>query len=174
MKRKNRNSLILVSLLFLFSIPFAFGELNLTACSDTDGDDPATSGYITWNATGSLADGKDIQAGGSTGDVCSEIHYVNVFLYAGEELNWGQLVLVENVCPSLGTESDEPGDIDWQTKKFYKCSCKNVEGSAFCIDTPQEVSRDAVRVMDEQWMESGKRELHPFLVKFLNFFGLWG
>lgn len=152
------------------------GPYTLTTCTDSDGDNPATAGTVDWAYSDSAGYG-----GGINSDVCSEIHYPNVMMYAGEHFDLGEAVLVESVCPEIGTVAEEPGD--FAIAKYYKCDCENQGGSGekgtehaigICTDTPEEIPYETVKSADEKWMKSGKRELHPLLVRFLNLLGLWG
>ena len=152
------------------------GPYTMATCTDTDGDDPASQGIIEWAYSDAAGYGS-----GRTGDVCSEIHYLNVMMYAGESFDIGEAVLVEGVCPAIGTVVDEPGD--FAVAKYYKCECENVgEGGekgtenqiGVCTDTAEEIPYETVKAADEKWMKEGKRDLHPLLVRFLALLGLWG
>lgn len=155
-------------------------EYTLTSCSDTDdGDNPISPGIIEWRYTGTDAS----EGSGRSGDICSDLHYVNILLYAGEDISWGDSILVEGACSTIGTIADQPGSLQMQVTKFYKCKCKNTgeggeKGSenfiGACIDAPEQVPNQIVIDAENKWQQSGKTELNPKLVKFLNFFGLWG
>jgi hypothetical protein len=154
------------------------GPYALTSCTDSDGDSPSTQGTVEWayeNPSG------EVTGGGTKGDICSEIHYLNVMMYAGESFRWGEAVLVEGVCPAIGTVADQAGDIP--IAKYYKCECENIGGSGekgtegsigVCTGPAEEIPYEKVVEADKKWRESGRRELHPTLVRFLRFFGLWG
>src|SRR3989344_7059232 len=175
---------IMVLLMTLFSVEFVFADYSLTSCSDSDGDDPNTPGYSSWEATeieGTLSKpgSEPSRSTGSSTDICDQLHYVNVLLYSGVDIGWGESVLVENVCPDIGTTGSDPGDVQWQTMKFYKCNCENtpeekqsVEDnlasptSHFCLNTAEEIPMETVREADENWMQAGRRELHPTLARF--------
>lgn len=152
------------------------GPYTIADCTDSDGDDPATAGTVEWTYTDSAGYGSGINS-----DVCSEIHYLNVMMYAGEGFGIGEAVLVEGVCPEIGTIAEEPGD--FAVAKYYKCKCRNIGESGekgtenaigVCTDAPEEIPYERVKAADEKWMESGKGELHPLLVRFLSLLGLWG
>ena len=111
--------LIAVISLLAVSLAMAKGVLyTLTSCTDTDGDNPMSPGTVEWADSNEAG---DETGSGASGDVCSEIHYLNVMLYAGESFNWGEAVLVEGVCPAVGTIADEPGNLP--IAKYYKCKC---------------------------------------------------
>lgn len=182
-----KSFIIILAVFLLFSSLVSSQEsdrvgVTLTSCSDTDnGDDPSSPGTIEWGYAGADISGKGHEGTGKSGDLCSDLHYVNILLYAGEDIAWGDSILVEGVCPSLGTTTDQPGNL--QVSKYYKCKCKNLgEGGAkgtenfigICEDTPEEVPIQVVIDAENKWQQSGKNELNPKLVKFLNFFGLWG
>lgn len=173
--------IVLIAVISLLAVSLAMakgGPFTLTSCTDSDGDEPMSPGNTEWADTD--VSGEDI-GGGTSGDVCSEIHYLNVMLYAGESFRWGEAVLVEGVCPAVGTEADEPGDLP--VKKYYKCKCENqggggekgTEGSiGVCTGLAEEIPYDKVKAANEKWTASGKKELNPWLARFLRLFGLWG
>lgn len=176
-----KRTIVLLAILSLLAVSLAMakgGPYTLTSCTDTDGDDPMSPGNTEWADTNELG---DETGGGASGDVCSEMHYLNVMLYAGESFRWGEAVLVEGVCPEIGTTVDEPGD--FPVAKYYKCKCKNeggkgekgTEGSiGICTGPAEEIPYDKVKAADEKWVKSGKKEAHPWLARFLRLFGLWG
>jgi hypothetical protein len=172
---------ILIAVISLLAVSLAMakgGPFTLTSCTDADGDNPMSPGNTEWADTNELG---DETGSGTSGDVCSEIHYLNVMLYAGESFKWGEAVLVEGVCPEIGTSVEESGDLP--VAKYYKCKCENQgEGGekgtenqiGVCTGPAVEIPYDAVKAADEKWMASGKSDLNPWLVRFLNMFGLWG
>ncbi|MFA5887340.1 MAG: hypothetical protein WC852_01350 [Candidatus Nanoarchaeia archaeon] len=172
--------ILAVAALLLMSIAMAEkgGPYTLTSCTDSDGNDPMSPGNVEWADEGASA---EELGGGTSGDVCSEIHYLNVMLYAGEKFKFGEAVLIEGVCPEIGTTADEPGD--FPVAKYYKCECENnadesTKGAettpAVCTGPAVEIPYDVVKAADEKWMASGKSDLHPWLARFLRLFGLWG
>jgi hypothetical protein len=172
---------VLIAVVLLLAVSLAMakgGPYTLTSCTDSDGDDPMAPGNTEWADANELG---DETGGGTSGDVCSEIHYLNVMLYAGESFNLGEAVLVEGVCPEIGTTVEEPGDLP--IAKYYKCKCNNnadesTKGTvgipAVCTSPAVEIPYDVVKAADEKWMASGKKDLHPWLARFLRLFGLWG
>jgi hypothetical protein len=170
--------MILFAFLLAISIVSAqkSGPYTLVTCTDTDDDNPNSQGIIEWAYTDSAGYGSN-----RVGDVCSEIHYLNVLMYAGEDFELGEAVLVEGICPPDGTVVDEPGN--FAVAKYYKCECENIgEGGekgtenniGICTDTAEEIPYETVKAADDKWMKSGKKDLHPLLVRFLNLLGLWG
>jgi|GEM_PF-6247486 len=176
-----KKTIVLIALISLLAVSLAMakgGPYTLTSCTDSDGDDPAAAGNVAWEDTD--ATGEETGSGAS-GDVCSEIHYLNVMLYAGEKFKFGEAVLVEGVCPEIGASAEEPGD--FQVKKFYKCECENQGGTGekgtegaigVCTGPAVEIPYDTVKAADEKWMASGKKDLNPWLARFLRLMGLWG
>ncbi len=173
-------TLFLIGLMLLLAVSITIaqktGPYTMATCTDSDGDDPAAQGIIEWAYNDSAGYGS-----GRVSDVCSEIHYPNVMMYAGESFELREAVLVESVCPEIGTTVAEPGD--FATAKYYKCNCENQGDGGekgtenqigVCTDTAEEIPYETVKAADKKWMESGKRELHPLLVRFLNLLGLWG
>ncbi|MDD4878747.1 MAG: hypothetical protein PHO02_07005 [Candidatus Nanoarchaeia archaeon] len=172
---------VLIAFLSLLAVSLAMakgGPYTLTSCTDTDGDDPLSPGNVEWADTD--FSGEEFGSG-AKGDVCSEIHYLNVMLYAGEKFKFGEAVLVEGVCPEIGTIAEEPGDMP--VMKYYKCKCENnadettksTSGTpAVCTGPAVEIPYDEVKAADEKWMAAGKKDLHPWLARFLRLFGLWG
>ncbi|HII16176.1 MAG TPA: hypothetical protein HA362_07765 [Nanoarchaeota archaeon] len=186
-----RKILVLIAAISLLAVSLAMAEkggpFTLVSCSDTDGDDPMSPGNTEWKYEGDITnpeaktDTGVVGGGGTSGDVCSEIHYLNVMLYAGEKFKFGEAVLVEGVCVDTGKVSDEPGK--FQVKKYYKCKCENQgEGGekgtenqiGVCTGPAEEIPYDKVKAADEKWMANGKSDLHPWLARFLRLFGLWG
>lgn len=176
-----RKIFVLITFISLLAVSLAMakgGPYTLTSCTDSDGDNPMSPGNTDWED----ADATGEETGsGASGDICSEIHYLNVMLYAGEKFKFGEAVLVEGVCPEIGATAEEPGD--FQVKRYYKCECKNnadetTKGiktiSDVCTDSAEEIPYDVVKAADEKWMASGKKDLHPWLARFLRLFGLWG
>ena len=177
-------TVLCVTFLFLLSVVSAqkdSSSYSIAWCSDTDGGaNPSSPGITEYGYSDSIGD----RAGSAkSGDLCSDIHYTNALLYFGEDISWGDSILVENFCPPIGTSASSPGDLGWKTQKFYKCKCRNQgEGGAkgtenyvgFCSDEPEEVPVETVMAAEEKWQQSEKNELHPKLAKFLSFFGLWG
>jgi hypothetical protein len=174
--------IVLLAVMSLLAVSLALAEKGgphtLTSCSDSDGDSPSTQGSVEWADTNPSG---EETGGGTLGDVCSEIHYLNVLMYAGERFRFGEAVLVEGICPAIGTVAEQPGDIP--VTKYYKCECENqgVGGEkgtesqiGVCTGPAVEIPYETVRQADKKWMESGKKDLHPTLVRFLRFFGLWG
>lgn len=174
--------IVLLAVVSLLAVSLAMAEkggpYTLTSCSDSDGDSPSAQGTVEWayeNPSG------EESGRGRKGDVCSEIHYLNVLMYAGVSFSLGEAVLVEGVCPEIGTVAEQPGD--FPVAKYYKCECENqgVGGEkgtenqiGVCTSPAEEIPYETVKAADEKWMKSGKRELHPILVWFLSLFGLWG
>lgn len=170
--------IVLIAVVSLLAVSLAIaqkgGPYTLTSCSDSDGDDPMSPGMVEWVDEGASP---EETGSGAKGDVCSEIHYLNVMLYAGESFRWGEAVLVEGVCPEIGTTADEPSDLP--VAKYYKCKCENKgekesDERGVCTGPAEEIPYEKVKAANEKWMKSGKREVHPWLARFLRMFGLWG
>lgn len=174
-----KKTIVLLALVSLLAVSLAMakgGPFTLTSCTDSDGDDPMSPGMTEWADADAAG---DETGGGKTGDVCSAIHYLNVMLYAGESFRWGEAVLVEGVCPAAGTAADEPGDLP--VMKYYKCKCENqggagekgTEGSiGVCTGPAEEIPYEKVKAADEKW--GGKKDLNPWLARFLKLMGIWG
>lgn len=176
-----KKTIVLIAVISLLAVTLAMakgGPYTLTSCTDSDGDGPMSAGSVEWADVD--ISGEDT-GGGQAGDVCSEIHYLNVMMYSGEKFKLGEAVLVEGVCPAVGTVEKEPGD--FKTAKYYKCKCENQGGAGekssegstgVCTGPAEEIPYDKVKAADEKWMADGKKDLHPWLARFLRFMGLWG
>ncbi len=183
-----RKTIILLALVSLLAVSLAMakgGPFTLTSCTDSDGDDPMAPGTVEWAFEGDITtpeaktDTGFVGGGGTVYDVCSGIHYLNVMLYAGEKFKFGEAVLVEGVCVDTGKVAEDTGD--FQVRKFYKCKCENrggtgekgTEGSiGVCTGPAVEIPYEKVKAADEKW--GGKKDLNPWLARFLRLFGLWG
>src|SRR3989338_5601612 len=95
----------------------------LTNCEDSYGDDPSTPGITqgSWDNEG--LDPKHGRRGSSgVADTCS-FHYWYALRYAGERIKRGESILVEGVCPQMNVQVGQPGEVQEQLMKFYKCDC---------------------------------------------------
>jgi len=181
-----KKRLIFIGLLLILSLSVFVGAqktgepgYRLTSCTDSDGgNDPLNAGEVYYEDES--IDGSEKGTSRSS-DGCSGIHWVNVLLYAGA-IDWADPVLVEHVCPEVGTFGDEAGDIQIETIRIYKCKCedssgggKGVQNKAVCVgDDIEEIPHEIVKEAELRWRDNSKEELHPTFARFLRFFGFWG